>query len=334
MRRRLHAAASGVEEASAELRAAVQAAWLAGGSVRAIATELGKSTRTIQDWLAGFVPAPCGHRGCQIDRVEQQAWAAAVAILNDPDLVRVCDRTESPGASIPDFRSSRHVVEVKALTSWQLRQFAAEFDKHLGQRHFPVPGLQHLWAVSADVSEAAGSYDRGSGAPQVNTMLNSITELIRELEARGVDNVMAAHDIWDRVAKVLGFYGDCAVMETTAWPPGILFTGTLSGHARTLDLEFDVVAFLQNWLDSAQSKKGRDALAGRDGVHVLALVPSRDGPAAGMLQTLMETRGEIPTTALRLPAEVDELIVVTNDEALRFSPGGGWSRCDAPAVTS
>ena len=36
------------------LLAAVQAAWLAGGSVRAIAAELGKSTRTIQDWLEGI----------------------------------------------------------------------------------------------------------------------------------------------------------------------------------------------------------------------------------------------------------------------------------------
>lgn len=50
-RERLQAATAGVDEATAELRAAVQAAWRAGGSVRTIATEVGKSTRTIQNWL-------------------------------------------------------------------------------------------------------------------------------------------------------------------------------------------------------------------------------------------------------------------------------------------
>lgn len=52
-RERLHTAASGVDAAAAELKAAVQAAWRAGGSVRTIAAELGKSTRTIQNWLEG-----------------------------------------------------------------------------------------------------------------------------------------------------------------------------------------------------------------------------------------------------------------------------------------
>ncbi|MCV7003559.1 MULTISPECIES: hypothetical protein [Mycolicibacterium] len=47
----------------------------------------------------------------------------------------------------------------------------------------------------------------------------------------------------------------------------------------------------------------------------------------------METRGDVPTTALRSPAEIDESIVATNDEVLRFVPGGGWSRCDAPAAS-
>lgn len=333
--RRLHAAAGGVEEAPAELRAAVRAAWLAGGSVRAIAAELGKSTRTIQDWLDGFAPAPCGHRGCHISPVEQQAWAAVTAVLDDPDLIRVCDQAEPARAAIPDFRSSRHVVEVKELTSEPVREFIAACDKHMPQRHVEVPELEHVWAVSADVSVAANSYKGRRRTPRADTMFDSLVELVKDLEARGIKDVMTADtDTWKRLAKVLGFYGDCAVLDATAWPPGIVFTGALSSHARTLDLEYDVVAFLQEWLDSEQSKKGRDALAGRDGVHVLALVPSRDGPAAGMVQTLMETHGEIPTTALRLPAEVDELIVVTNDEVLRFSPGGGWSRCDAPATAS
>lgn len=50
-RARLQAAAADVADAGAELQAAVLAAWRAGGSVREIARELGKSTRTIQDWI-------------------------------------------------------------------------------------------------------------------------------------------------------------------------------------------------------------------------------------------------------------------------------------------
>lgn len=55
-RARLKAASDEVGVAAAELRAAVFAAWEAGGSVREIADELGKSTRTIQDWIRGGDP--------------------------------------------------------------------------------------------------------------------------------------------------------------------------------------------------------------------------------------------------------------------------------------
>lgn len=50
-RERLRMAEDGVAAAVAELQAAVLAAWRAGGSVREIADELGKSTRTIQNWI-------------------------------------------------------------------------------------------------------------------------------------------------------------------------------------------------------------------------------------------------------------------------------------------
>ncbi|MFL0295002.1 helix-turn-helix domain-containing protein [Mycobacterium sp. SMC-18] len=55
-RARLKTAADDVGAASAELKEAVRAAWKAGGSVREIADELGKSTRTIQDWIRGGDP--------------------------------------------------------------------------------------------------------------------------------------------------------------------------------------------------------------------------------------------------------------------------------------
>lgn len=51
-RARLRGASEDLAAAADELQAAVYAAWQAGGSVREIAEELGKSTRTIQDWIA------------------------------------------------------------------------------------------------------------------------------------------------------------------------------------------------------------------------------------------------------------------------------------------
>ncbi len=50
-RRRLHTAAQNVTAADEEMRAAVHDAHHAGGSIRAIATEINRSTRTIQNWL-------------------------------------------------------------------------------------------------------------------------------------------------------------------------------------------------------------------------------------------------------------------------------------------
>lgn len=55
---RLRKAANAVTVADTELRAAVRAAWRAGGSVREIAAAAGKSTRTIQDWVSGTPRTP------------------------------------------------------------------------------------------------------------------------------------------------------------------------------------------------------------------------------------------------------------------------------------
>jgi hypothetical protein len=180
------------------------------------------------------------------------------------------------------------------------------------------------------VSEAASSYAGNIATPRVKTLIASLTQLIEELEARGATNAFTDHEIWPRIAKTCGFYCDYAVLQDTALEPGILFTWTTSGQPRTTYLEYDVVAFLQDWLDSDQASNARQSLAGRDGLHVLTLMASRDGPASGMIHTLEETPGEIPATALRLPPEVDVLIVATSAEVLRFALHDGWSRCNAP----
>lgn len=75
-----------------------------------------------------------------------RAWVAAAAALDDPDLKRVCDRDVlyAVGRPSPDFRSQRHVVEVKELTSQPLRRFNGTYEalrrkRESRQNYEPVP---------------------------------------------------------------------------------------------------------------------------------------------------------------------------------------------------
>ncbi|WP_068019195.1 MULTISPECIES: hypothetical protein [unclassified Mycobacterium] len=107
--------------------------------------------------------------------------------------------------------------------------------------------------------------------------------------------------------------------------PGIFFS-VAHGHSRTTYLEDDVVKFLQSWLNSGYSMNARKSLANEKRKRVVVLVASMDGPAAAMLRTLSETTGVPIPTPLRLPPEIDALIVTTGQEVLYFDPDMGWSR--------
>lgn len=272
----------------------------------------------------------CGHPGCQITSVEQTAVAAGAAMLDDPDLTRICEQDRAfTGGPIPDFHSPRHVVEVKELTSRPLRSFIAAYDALPG-RYIRIPTFQHLWAVTLDVSPVHRTYDGNPKTPRVKPLIDSLTQFIGELESRAITDAFRDHDNGPQFAKMAGFYGHCAVLPGTGMQPGILFAGTTSEQPRTTHLDDDVTAFLQTWLDSEQSDNARRSLAGRTGAHVLALVASLDGPAAGMIHTLMENPGATPTATLRLPAEIDILIVTANTDVLGFTTSDGWARQSVP----
>jgi hypothetical protein len=51
-----------------------------------------------------------------------------------------------------------------------------------------------------------------------------------------------------------------------------------------------------------------------------------DGPAAAMLHTLQENPGVAPPTPLRLPVEIDVVVVLTGNEVLHFDASSGWAR--------
>jgi hypothetical protein len=87
-----------------------------------------------------------------------------------------------------------------------------------------------------------------------------------------------------------------------------------------------VVAFLQRWLNSPQADNARQSLAGEAALRCVALVASMEGPAAAMLRTLEETRGEQLRTGLTLPEEIDAVIDITDAEVLDYGLVDGWRR--------
>jgi len=92
----------------------------------------------------------CGHPGCGSDDVERHALSAAAAVLVDDELTRVCQQ-ESSGVK-PDFRSRRHALEVKQLTSPALKRFFAAHADHLEDPHRPIEGLSRVWLTRPQCS--------------------------------------------------------------------------------------------------------------------------------------------------------------------------------------
>jgi hypothetical protein len=138
------------------------------------------------------------------------------------------------------------------------------------------------------------------------------------LEAKGLDDALLDAEIWPRIAQHIHHDGWCSVIPGGAFAPGIFFADHGYGQERTTYLEDDVVAFLQHWLDSPQADNARQSLAGEAALRCVALVASMEGPAAAMLRTLEETRGEQLRTGLTLPDEIDAVIVITDAEVLDY----------------
>jgi hypothetical protein len=182
-----------------------------------------------------------GHPGCESDDVEQHALNAAAAVLVDDELTRVCEQ-ESSGVK-PDFRSRRHALEVKQLTSPALRQFFAAHAEHLAYPHHPIEGLSHVWLVFADVSEAIESFDGRTTAPRADVLIASLTPLLKDLEARGIADAFGDDRVWPQMRRLLGFQGHCSMIPAAVgMKPGV-FLSVSHGHSRTTYLEYDVVGF-------------------------------------------------------------------------------------------
>lgn len=267
----------------------------------------------------------CGHQGCKDDDFERETRAAAADILGDHDLARVCAQ-ESPGVK-PDYRSPRHSLEVKRLVSPALQKFYDAYRPLFETPYRPVEELTGYWLVFVDVSDAIESFNGKTTAPRVDSLIESLTPILRDLEKRDVRDAFGDARAWPQLQNLLGTGGHCSVVPEVPGhvQPGIHLAVSY-GHSRTTYIANDVVAFLQEWLDSNHSRNARESLAAEDRKRVIALAASIDGPAAAMLRTLSDAPSEAIAPALRLPPEVDALIVITGQEALHFDRDTGWDR--------
>ncbi|NKR61714.1 hypothetical protein GS907_24610 [Rhodococcus hoagii] len=94
-RARIVAALAAREAAEAELRAAVVAGLLAGGSVREVAALTGMSTNTIQRWgREGGWPSAEQKAERSAKRAENDAWQARLDAANR--MLRLVDPEQSP----------------------------------------------------------------------------------------------------------------------------------------------------------------------------------------------------------------------------------------------
>lgn len=295
--------------------------------------------RQLQDPEDIRVPAPCEHRGCAMKPVELRARAAAALALEDDELTRVCDQDPLYAGVVrrpsPDFRSPRHVVEAKELTSEPLRRFNGTYEalrkkRPNRQNHIPVQSFRQLWAVSVEVSAAAALYDGDVEMPELPKLIETLIPMIEDLEYRELTDSFADHDGFERWTKVIGFYGHCAVLPGAKLEPGILLAGTNSGQPHPLNVDYGVVAPLQTWLDSHRVKNTQASLAGHPEVRVLVITASPIGPTSRLIHTLLQWPGEVPTAALRLPDGIDVLVIATNTDILRFAPDDGWRRHRVP----
>lgn len=266
----------------------------------------------------------CSHPGCKPSAIEVLACDVVANILRDEEIDRLC--AMGSREPMPDFASRRHVVEVKELASQSLRAYEAAHDRHLGYgQHYPVESLHNVWGVWTDVTPAMGSFDQAN-TPEARKLIRPLTRLLEQLEAEGISDINENWRSREAAVSLIGFGSCCVYPPGGPYPPGILMIGHASGYRRTTDPERDVVALLQEWLDSRHADNLKRSLMNADAVRVAALVASTDGPAHALISTLAESPEAGLLTPLQLPDEIDAVVVIAGPEVLDYGIVEGWRR--------
>lgn len=291
----------------------------------------------------------CGHENCEKETlVEAAALAAASQVLNDSELRRVCE-VESDGA-VPDYRSERHTVEVKKLASEPFERFAAAYRNSAGV--FSISSLTKTWMVSPNTTEASFAIkDRHLETPLINKLAKKLTPLLHELEDRKIssfrelvgieqralfeassaDPEEPAPSLASRIVEILGPRPTCdAIDDIKGVPHGIVLSHRQES-TRVFDLDATVGDVIQAWME-VSSENMRASMEGeRSGQVRCGVVVAPDyGFGLKLIRSLSEDfpdLSEVPSGALKLPDELDILIVVAGDQAISFRKStGAWER--------
>ncbi|WP_157932144.1 hypothetical protein [Mycobacteroides abscessus] len=270
---------------------------------------------------------------------ESEAFALAVLqpLLQDSELWRVC---EEGNHDKPDFRSPRHAVEVKEVTSEGVRSLQAAIEAHGNAKgRVRSTRLRHHWLVLPGITDAAAEFS-GVEGPSIKTMARNLVPLLEQIEAHDRHS-MNAHRAWQQIHQLIGRDGNCWRCDPLSAQPGI----TIQGHSRATahqdDIEL-VADLLQKWLNSPFAQNLSDSLENEDtGPRKIgALILACDGPAASSMWALMMDHPDpatVPATRLHLPDHVDAIYAISmihhgdRRHVIEFDAQAGWRRHIQPA---
>ncbi|WP_430336184.1 hypothetical protein [Rhodococcus sp. ACT016] len=298
----------------------------------------------------------CGHKKCENESdAEKAGLAAASQVLNDSGLQRVCEN-EADGP-VPDYRSARHTVEVKQLASTSYEALRRASSKNSGIH--PVPALTKTWMISTDATASSFAIRHDVKAPFFPKLPKKLGPLLRELEDRGIFSYRElvkignrerfkasatgspepALELARRIVAILGDNPTCEAIDSEGserLPKGIMLTRKESG-SRVPDLNVTVRDVVQNWIES-DSENMRASMSREGNLQIRCGVVVAPGYGYGF--KIMRALGvdfpelsDVPTDPLKLPDELDILIIVAADQVISFrkSPGK-WERTQLATI--
>ncbi|MGK2321406.1 hypothetical protein [Gordonia rhizosphera] len=203
-------------------------------------------------------------------RSELVGKAAAIKVLNDSTLTRVCARGAT--TSTPDYESSRSVVEVKEFLSSTMARYTDAMAKQPVVQ--PVNMLSKTWHVMPEVLwEWNTAHDQ---TPRVKDPINRLAPLLAEFEALRIhDRRRAPIPLLFELSAVIG-RGYCVVgSKIPGYGPSVVLGQAISG-VRSGDIDEAIADPVQTWLDHSSSKmvESLQSAEGRRACGVLVLPPT------------------------------------------------------------
>lgn len=250
-------------------------------------------------------------------------------ILADGELLRVCEHGKQ---NKPDFRSGRHAIEVKAITSAKAEEFLNLWHLKFGDGLFhAAERLTQTWAVIVELANVTDPHGAHVATPRVSRLMDRLVPLLETLEGQGLTDMNYADDeISEKIRHVI-CSRSCSVVDKSPWGPGIVFTGYGMSHTRSRNIEHDVADTLRYFLSPDRARNLYKSLAHeRTGVRRIGVFYLADiGPALPIVRSLNHDHpGDVvPTSRLDLHGKIDAVFAVTPaGQAIGFDAENGWRR--------